>query len=464
MNAQRLLPGKDSRDRMTRTSRILLASLIAALAAPAGASAATVSMTGGKATFTAASGETNQLTVRNVFGGKIEFEDLGVSSITAGNGCAVYAAQRVHCVAAGLTSVVVDVGDGNDTVTDSLFITPFTTYGGVGNDTIHGGGGPDTILGGAGNDTLNGGGGDDVFVADDGADSIKGDTGRDSVNYADRTAGVNVSLDGVADDGETGEGDNVDATIEDVTTGSGNDTIAGSAAANVLDSGAGNDSLSGLGGDDKLSGGAGVDTYSGGAGIDTITARDGAQESIACGSEADVADADYNDNADPDCEVVNRDAAPVVPVVPPVVDPILPPPPAGGTGNVIEAPVATISPAPVLVSSDGVAAVRLKCPSEAFEGCAGSILIEALDVAGSGKGKLDVTAARRRKTKLASRRFKVAAGLGATIPVRLDRRAWRKFKNRKHVKVQITVTMENATGTTTNTRTVELKPLPPKKK
>jgi len=118
----------------------------------------------------------------------------------------------------------------------------------------------------------------------------------------------------------------------------------------------------------------------------------------------------------------------------------------------------------VPVSADGVASVRLRCPTEAFDGCAGSILIEVLSVAGAGKGRLDVQSARRRKTRLANRRFKVAAGQGATIPVRLDRRAWRKFKKRKRVKVQITVTMQNSTGTTTNSRSVTLKPLPPKKR
>jgi hypothetical protein len=142
----------------------------------------------------------------------------------------------------------------------------------------------------------------------------------------------------------------------------------------------------------------------------------------------------------------------------------LPPPPSGGGGNVIEAPIASISPAPIAVTAAGVAPVRLKCPSEAFEGCGGTILIEALDTI-NVKDKLAVQAARRRKTKtkLGRRRYKMAAGEAKTVPVRLDRRAWRKFKKKRRVKLQVTVTMENATGTTTTTRTVSVKP-PAKKK
>ena len=265
-----------------------------------------------------------------------------------------------------------------------------------------------------------------------------------------------MSLDDSANDGATGEGDNLRTSVDHITGGAGNDTLVGDEGSNKLIGGAGDDALTGAGGDDSFDGGAGTDSYSGGAGVDTFTARDGVSEAIACGSEADAAEADHNDAADADCEVVNRDAAPPLPPAPPVPPVELPPAPAGGTGNVIEEPVATITASTVPVSASGVAAVRLKCPSEAFEGCQGSILIEALDAAGTRAKTL--VSARRRRTKLATRRFKVAAGKGATIPVRLDRRNWRKFKKRKRVKVQITVTMENATGTTTNTRTVTLRP------
>src|SRR5262249_58364683 len=51
------------------------------------------------------------------------------------------------------------------------------------------------------------------------------------------------------------------SSIENVTGGSGNDTIAGSAVANILIGGAGNDRLTGGAGNDSLTGGAGSDTF-----------------------------------------------------------------------------------------------------------------------------------------------------------------------------------------------------------
>ena len=54
--------------------------------------------------------------------------------------------------------------------------------------------GPDieNLTGGAGDDTLRGTTGRNVFI---------GGAGVDTVTYADRTAAVNVSLDGIANDG-----------------------------------------------------------------------------------------------------------------------------------------------------------------------------------------------------------------------------------------------------------------------
>lgn len=58
---------------------------------------------------------------------------------------------------------------------------------------------------------------------------------------------------------------NYGTVIENATGGSGNDTITGNGADNVLQGGAGNDILVGLQGNDRLDGGAGIDTavYSG---------------------------------------------------------------------------------------------------------------------------------------------------------------------------------------------------------
>ena len=57
-------------------------------------------------------------------------------------------------------------------------------------------------------------------------------------------------------------------TIENATSGSGNDKLVGNDAANLLSAGAGDDVLTAGGGDDTLVGGAGTDTLAGGAGAD----------------------------------------------------------------------------------------------------------------------------------------------------------------------------------------------------
>ncbi|HEX8625406.1 MAG TPA: M10 family metallopeptidase C-terminal domain-containing protein [Allosphingosinicella sp.] len=59
-------------------------------------------------------------------------------------------------------------------------------------------------------------------------------------------------------------------TIENATSGSGNDVLTGNDSANRLDAGAGDDTLVGGGGDDVLIGAAGADTLTGGDGSDTF--------------------------------------------------------------------------------------------------------------------------------------------------------------------------------------------------
>ena len=50
------------------------------------------------------------------------------------------------------------------------------------------------------------------------------------MTYASRTADVSVSINGAADDGEAGEGDDVQSDVENLTGGAGADTLTGSAA------------------------------------------------------------------------------------------------------------------------------------------------------------------------------------------------------------------------------------------
>jgi Ca2+-binding RTX toxin-like protein len=160
------------------------------------------------------------------------------------------------CPAAGVSSIAVDTGDQDDTITQNTSI-------------------PARLLGGNGNDRLTSGPGDDVLIGEAGADTLTGGGGRDTADYTARVAPVSVTLDGTANDGEPGENDNVGIDVEVVAGGMGNDTIAGSNADNALLGNAGNDVLGGGDGTDQLDGGAGDDTLSGGSGSDTLTGGDG---------------------------------------------------------------------------------------------------------------------------------------------------------------------------------------------
>lgn len=189
--------------------------------------------------------------------------------------------------------------------------------GGNGGDTLNGGGGNDTLIGGAGGDTINGDAGDDliVYTFGDGTDVIydggantdtvrvngtaatnnltviyNGSTitsfqgialvnvealsadlagGNDRLSYAGTLAAFGVSVDLLAG---TASGFSTLANIENVTGGSGNDTILGNDGDNDLNGGAngGADTLNGRGGVDNLVGGAGNDILIGGAGNDTM--------------------------------------------------------------------------------------------------------------------------------------------------------------------------------------------------
>ncbi|WP_448205884.1 Ig-like domain-containing protein, partial [Azospirillum sp. sgz302134] len=136
-----------------------------------------------------------------------------------------------------------DEADGNDTID-----------AGDGQDQVYAGGGADLVRGGAGSDVLYGEAGDDRLEGGDGADNLYGGLGNDT-------------LDG-------GDGDDQYLSGED-----GNDLVLG---------GAGNDRLYGEAGDDRLEGGSGNDTLDGAAGSDTLLGGDGDDDLSGDGAYADA--------------------------------------------------------------------------------------------------------------------------------------------------------------------------------
>jgi Ca2+-binding RTX toxin-like protein len=182
-----------------------------------------------------------------------------------------------------------------------------------GKDNLWGGNGNDVLRAGSGNDALFGESADDILDGGGGADAMDCGDGTDVIEYQGRTSPLTITLDGVANDGETGENDSIAANCENVESWNGADKIVGSSGPNRLSARDANDTLKGGGGNDRLYGGSGNDTLSGesgndylsgeagddtitgqsgtdtvygGDGNDTINVKDGARDVVYCGGGA----------------------------------------------------------------------------------------------------------------------------------------------------------------------------------
>lgn len=182
--------------------------------------------------------------------------------------------------------------DGQAGEQDDVTYTVENILGGSNDDVLTGSDQVNVVTGGAGHDViqgvsnavcpqtgdaLNGGTGNDTFLMGTTANCgvvVSGGAGTDVVDYRQRTAGVVVSLNGLADDGDpagAGERGNLSATdVEIVIGGSGDDVIGGSTHDDELHGGDGDDTLSGGAGNDVLVGGPGDDASNGGAGDDVF--------------------------------------------------------------------------------------------------------------------------------------------------------------------------------------------------
>jgi Ca2+-binding RTX toxin-like protein len=134
--------------------------------------------------------------------------------------------------------------------------------------------GNDILNGALGNDALYGGNGDDILVGGAGADVLNGGAGSNTASYASATVGVFALL----DDSVQNTGDALGDTytlIENITGSNLNDTLGGTANANIINGLSGNDILVALAGNDVLYGGAGLDELYGGDGADALYGGDG---------------------------------------------------------------------------------------------------------------------------------------------------------------------------------------------
>lgn len=332
-------------DRVAGLSRRLGAAgacaLVLLLLGSSSASAATLTFSGDRATYTAAPGEVNQLFVGTATDDAgspvIVFDDDRVNITVVGGGCERGTFDELYCDYVANTTV--NLGDGNDIFRGcrsfcggGFAANPFPTHdtvdGGAGNDELEGWLGDDDLRGGAGDDELENARFDISNLAKPfaGNDRIEGGPGRDSLSYAGRGETVWVTLDGAANDGAEAESDNVASDVEVVQgTHAHADQLVGDGGPNELDGingddeilgGGGNDILDGDLGSDYVEGGPGIDALRGGPGFDELEAQDGSADAVSCGSEFDVARVDAIDAVASDCENVQLPSSTATPSAP----------------------------------------------------------------------------------------------------------------------------------------------------
>ena len=473
--------------------RLTLLTTAAALAVvPAAAQAATLSAEGDALVLRA--DEQSSIYVRDSYPeGQVRFEGAALSSVPAS--CELLDDTTADCAIPG--RIRVELGPGSDSFGFGDGYTldlPIEVYGNGGDDTLHGDadrahrevldggegkdridgyGGDDEIRGGAGDDDLEGNGGADTVLGGDGNDKLAGDDQAapgadvidggagsdllaDYVEYGtDVHPAADVSLDGAANDGRAGEGDNVtgiermiayvsgrfvlsdgaedwqvwsnmNSGASEVEARGGDDRVVGEDAAETIDGGTGDDYLEGGKGHDTLTGGPGKDTIYGDDtdascnadyvescvlyGNDTIQVRDGEADQVDCGAGTDKVVADGADVVSPNCETVERGAAPG------------PNGPAAGGGKL--APAGKQRLATVLRKGLRLKVTGGKPGKARFRARRGgkTVATGTVTVAGDGSG-----AVRLKFTKVATRKLKRAkkvtlvvtgAGLKATLTIR----------------------------------------------
>jgi Ca2+-binding RTX toxin-like protein len=235
--------------------------------------------------YNAAAGEDNHLDIDDVSGDKIVFDDDVVitGACTQGRPGTPNDTTARTCTATGVTSILVSVFDGDNTMQASdtahgLLVTGAGAHsnelrGGSGNDTLIGASGNDILLGSFGEDKLLGGFGNDRLDGGPGPDDFDGGLGSDTADYSGYSVGVYVSPGEFADDGAPNEHDHVRPNVENFVGTPFDDHFAATVdeVNNTVLGGPGDDAVVGGGGNDTtLSGGPGEDVIRGGLGNDGL--------------------------------------------------------------------------------------------------------------------------------------------------------------------------------------------------
>lgn len=184
----------------------VIAPLIAVAFAAAGddAWASTLSKSGTTLVYTAAPGETNDVSI-SAGGGYYNVLNRGSDTLTldpSTGDC------ESSCPAPDITAVSVDLGDGNDKYTgggtaahtinggdgdDTIFSAHATMHGGPGNDLLRGGIGPNLLDGGPGDDQLDPFG-DDTIDCSGGGNDVMLEPASPTMKFVNCGSGPNVTI------------------------------------------------------------------------------------------------------------------------------------------------------------------------------------------------------------------------------------------------------------------------------
>jgi serralysin len=118
-----------------------------------------------------------------------------------------------------------------------------------------------------------GGAGADIIVGNSAVNILDGGAGNNTLSYAASTGGVAVNLNSGTVSGGDAAGDTV-RNFENATGGDGHDVLIGTTGVNILKGNAGNDYFYTGAGSDTAYGGAGVDVFLGDAGSDVLYGGD----------------------------------------------------------------------------------------------------------------------------------------------------------------------------------------------
>lgn len=234
------------------TALALAAGALAVL--PATGDAATITTNGADVLFSAKGGERNNVRVF-LQNSALMIQDAG-APLTASGRCRITAPGLATCGTSGTEFLKVRLGDQDD----------------VAEMTV-----PKLVAQFQGDD------GNDTFFANvkttPSRTAYHGGFDTDVVDYSGTTAGIDVDLDNVADDGRTGTNDidNVGPTTENIRGSIFDDVLVGDAGNNVIEGRAGNDTLVGGEGIDRFVEGPAADgadrMFGGGGANDQVDYR-----------------------------------------------------------------------------------------------------------------------------------------------------------------------------------------------